>query len=82
MTLPTFAAERRRLQQISIDSWNTALAGRSAANQTYAAAAVDLRDRRTDGHFTVTYTLLCILHAMRTASIKGTLGVINLRRSK
>ena len=61
MTLPTFAAERGRLQEISIDGWNAAPApaasdrylqsrltlGRSAANQPHATAAVDRRDRQT-----------------------------------
>jgi len=41
-TLPAFAAEYRRL--LSILS-----AGRSAANQPHAAAAVDRWDRQTDG---------------------------------
>jgi len=49
MTLPTSAAERGRLQQISIDSRYTALARPSAANQPHAAAAGDQQDRRTDG---------------------------------
>jgi len=48
MTLPAFAAERGRLQQISIDSWYAVPAGRSAANQPHAAAAVDRWDRQTD----------------------------------
>jgi len=37
-----------RLQQEQIDSWYAAPAGRSAANQPYAAAAVDRRDRQTE----------------------------------
>jgi len=52
MTLLAFAAERGPLQQIAIDSWYVAPAGRSAANQPHAAVAVDQRDktdRRTDG---------------------------------
>jgi len=53
MTLPAFAAERGGLHEISIDRWYAApalaaidryllLAGRSAANQPHAAAAVNL----------------------------------------
>ena len=53
MRLPAFAAERGRLQQVSIDSWYAASSRRSAANRQHAAAAVDRRDRRTDGHLTV-----------------------------
>ena len=50
MTLPAFAAERRRLRQISINSWYTRPQGiqQSAPNQPHAAAAVDRRDRQTD----------------------------------
>jgi len=40
-------AERGRLQQISIDSWYAAPAGRPAASQPHAAAAVDRRDGET-----------------------------------
>jgi len=59
MTLPTFAAKRGRLQEISIDSWYAApvpaaIDRRSTANQPHAAAAVDWRDRQTYGHATVT----------------------------
>jgi len=50
MTLPTFAAEHRRLQ-LSIDI--CCRRPRSAANQPHAAAAVDRRDSRTDGHQTL-----------------------------
>jgi len=56
MTLPAFAAERGRLQEISIDSWYAApvpaaidrLAWCSAAKPPHAAAAVERRDRLTD----------------------------------
>jgi len=51
MTLLAFAAKRGPLQQIAIDSWYVAPAGRAAANQPHAAVAVDRRDktdRRTD----------------------------------
>jgi len=58
MTPDAFAAERVHLQQISIDSLYAATARRSAANQPHAAAAVDRRDRQTDGHSTVSETLL------------------------
>jgi len=51
MTLPAFAAEHGRMQEISIDSWYATpvpaavdryllRAGRSAANHTHAAAAI------------------------------------------
>jgi len=59
MTLLAFAAERGPLQQIAIDSWYVAPAGRSAANQSHAAVAVDQRDktdRRTDGRTPGRYT--------------------------
>ena len=54
MTLPAFAAERRRLQHgarsalAAIDR-HVLSTGRSAANSPAAVAAVDRRDRRTDG---------------------------------
>jgi len=43
------------------DSWCAAHAGRLAANQPHAAAAVYRRDRQTDRHRTVTQTLLRVL---------------------
>jgi len=54
MTLPAFAAERRRLQHgarsalAAIDR-HVLSTERSAANSPAAVAAVDRRDRRTDG---------------------------------
>jgi len=73
MTLPAFAANCGRLQETSIDSWYAAPApavidryllpaGRSAANQPHAAAAVDRWDRQTDGRTDTgpLHTLLCI----------------------
>jgi len=47
MTLPTFAADRRRPSYLLP-------AERSAANPPAAVTAVDRRDRQTDGHATVT----------------------------
>jgi len=50
-TLPAFAAELMRLQlSIDISCWLP----RSASQPHAAAAAVDRRDRQTDGHVTVT----------------------------
>ena len=48
-TLTAFAAERRRLKQVSIDDWYTAPTGSTKTNQPHTAAAVDRRDRQTDG---------------------------------
>jgi len=45
MTLPAFAAERRYISLIAINSQRP----RSAANQPHAAATVDRMDRQTDG---------------------------------
>jgi len=66
MTLPAFAAQCWRLQNTIC---STAVAVRqyllpawcSAANPPAAVAAVDQWDIQTDGHPTVTYTLLRIL---------------------
>ena len=66
MTLPAFAAQCWRLQNTIC---STAVAVRqyllpawcSAANPPAAVAAVDQCDIQTDGHPTVTYTLLRIL---------------------
>jgi len=41
VTLRAFAAERRHMQQILIDSWYAVPTGRSAANQPRVAAAGD-----------------------------------------
>ena len=49
------------MQQISIDSWYAVPAGRSAANQPHAAAAVDRRDKRTGARQ--------MLHAFRYSAI-------------
>jgi len=49
------AARRRRPQRTR--SYRSISVGRSAANPPDAAAAVDRRDRRTDGRRTVTQTL-------------------------
>jgi len=65
MTLPAFAAERGRLQQISIDSWYAAPAAidRSAAHaraqqqpshMPFCCRSTGQTDRQTDGHPTVT----------------------------
>jgi len=52
MTLPAFAAECGRLQQMLINSWY------SVANQPHAAAAVDQRTYgRTDGHLTSDHSI-------------------------
>jgi len=49
MMLPAFAAECRRMQHISIDSWYAAPIGRSAANQPHTLLlSLDWTDRRTD----------------------------------
>jgi len=61
MTLPTFAADRRRLQHGAPTYLHTR---RSPANPP-AVAAVDRRDRQTDGHPTVTKTLLYLLCEQR-----------------
>jgi len=59
MTLPAFAAERRRLPygarsaSAAVDRYLLP-AGRSAANQPAATVAIDRWDRQTDGRPTVT----------------------------
>jgi len=62
MTLPAFAAERRRAS--AVDRYFLS-AGRSAANPPHTAAAVDRRNRQTDGQTdgrpAVLQTLLLIL---------------------
>jgi len=60
MTLSTFAAERRRLLHGARSTAPAAVGRyllstvRSAANPPTAVAVVDLGDRQTDGHPTVT----------------------------
>jgi len=66
MTLPAFAAERKRLHGISIDSWNAAPApaavsryllpqgAQQQTSRTPLLLSIDATDRRT-GHLTVTY---------------------------
>jgi len=70
MTLPAFAAERRRLQHGARSYLLPA--GRWATNPPASVAAVDRWDRqtdgRTDGHPTVTKTLLSIRAASITMS--------------
>jgi len=64
MTLLQFSAEHERLQHMSIDRSCTVPAGRSAANQPHAAAAVDRRDGRTSDR-----CIDPVLHIMQAASI-------------
>jgi len=49
MTLPAVAAERRAAAPLLLSCRYRLPAGRSAANQPHAAAAIDRRDRQTDG---------------------------------
>ena len=63
MTLPAFAAEHRG----ACSTAPATIAGRSAANPPAAVAAVDRWDRQTDGHPTVSQTLLGVLYAGRTS---------------
>jgi len=64
MTLPAFAAEHKRLQGTSIDSWYAAPAAvgryllpqgaQQQTSRTPLLLSIDATDRRT-GHLTVTY---------------------------